>query len=259
MRHASLVLTGLLLAAALAAAPTGTPPAVLPFDPTKNNEDWLLAKWEEAMTKVDGLVADCEFTSIDKVFNAKDVYVGTAKYLRDKVATMASLELYKVGPKGALQKDVFKKFIYSGNFLYDFVPETKVVYVHTLTKSGQGMDNNLLSFIFGMKAADAKQKYDLTWGKPDANYYYLEVSPKLDQDKKDFKQARLVYLKSNFLVRQVWFVEANGNAVIWEFSKVAVNPPLKATEFSAPALEPGWRMEKAPSLNPSKTGAPAGS
>jgi TIGR03009 family protein len=254
MRHASLVLAGLVLtAAALWAQPGGPPPAPAPFDPTKNPEDWLLAKWEDAMTKVDSLMAECEFTSIDKVFNAKDTYRGTAKYLRSSGTTMASLELYKQDSKGVLQKDVFKKYIYTGKDLYDFVPETKIVYVHPFLKAGQTMDNNLLSFIFGMHAVDAKQRYELKWQPPDTNYYYLEVSSKQPQDKKDFKQARLVFLKSNFLVRQVWFVEANGNAVIWEFPKAAVNTNLiNAKDFEAPRLEPGWRMEKAPSLSPTK-------
>lgn len=251
MRRASLALVGLSLTAALLLGQQPTPPGPAPFDPAKFPEDWLLAKWEDAMSKVESLTADCEFTNIDKVFNAKDVYSGSAKYLRTKVAAMASLELYKEVKKGVLAKEPSKKFIYTGTYLYDFVPENKVVYVHQLPQQapGQGMDNNLLSFIFGMKAADAKQRYDLKWQPPDQLYYYLEITPKLAKDKQDFKQARLVFAKANFMVRQVWFVEANGNAVIWEFPKATVNVALKATDFGVPQVPAGWRLEKAPSLS----------
>jgi TIGR03009 family protein len=253
MPRASLVFVGLIASTALLMGQPAGNPAPAPFDPAKFPEDWLLAKWEETMSKVDSLVADCEFTSIDKVFNTKDIYTGKAKYLHTKVATMGSLELFK-NVKGVQDKAQFKKFIYTGNFLYSFVPENKVVLVQQLPKpaAGQGVDNNLLSFVFGMRAADAKQRYELKWQKPDENYYYLEVTPRLAKDKQDFKQARLVFVKSNFMLRQVWFIEPNQNAVIWGFPKTAINEPIKATEFGQPAVPPGWRLEKVASNNAGK-------
>jgi TIGR03009 family protein len=250
MRRAILILASLFVTAALLHGQPGNAPA--PFDPTKYPEDWLLAKWEDAMSKLESFVADCELTSIDKVFNAKDVFTGKAKFLRTKTASMGSLELYKEVSKGVQSKESFKKFIYTGTFLYNFVPENKVIVVHDMSSLGQGMDNNPLTIIFGMKAADAKQRYDLKWLPPDNSYYYLEVGSKLAKDKQDFKQARLVFLKSNFLLRQVWFVEANGNTVIWEFPTASVNSPLKVTDFTAPQVPAGWRMEKAPALTSGK-------
>jgi TIGR03009 family protein len=253
MPRASLFLVGLFATTSLLMGQSAGTPAPDPFDPSKFPEDWLVAKWEETMSKVDSLVADCEITSIDKVFNTKDVYSGKAKYLRTKAATMGSLELFKI-VKGVQDKNQFKKFIYTGNFLYSFVPENKVVLVQQLPKPapGQGVDNNLLSFVFGMRAADAKKRYELKWQKPDENYYYLEVVPKLAKDKQDFKQARLVFVKSSFMLRQVWFIEPNQNAVVWEFPKISINEPLKVTDFGQPALPPGWRLEKVASNNTGK-------
>ncbi len=255
MRRVTLTLIGLLWMGALASGQPGDAPAVS-FDPTKFPQDWLLAKWEEAMSKVDSLVAECQYTEIDKIFKNKIIYRGSAKYLRDKVATMASLDLVKIDEKtGVPVKDAFKRIIFNGNFLYDFVPEMKMVYVHKVPQAGNGkpMNNNLLTIITGgMKASDAKQRYQLKWLDPDSTYYYLEVTAKLPEDQKEFKQARLVFLKNTFLLYQVWFVKGNENSVIWDFPKVTPNAPLKATDFSMPALEPGWRLENASALMPGK-------
>jgi TIGR03009 family protein len=251
MRFASLVLAGLLLTAVALLAQQGNPQPAK-FDPTKNAEDWVVAKWEEAMSKVDSLVADCQLKSIDQVFKVEEKFVGKAKYLRTKVANMASLELDKVDKNGKpVVPEVFKKYIVTGNFLYQFVPETKTIFVHKMPKQdgGQLSNNNLLSLIFGMKAEDAKQRYGLKYAGADANYYYLTIEPKTAADKQDFKAARLTFIKTNFMVREVWFQEANGNQVFWDFPSAATNVNnLTATDFGQPKTPPGWQMKMAPDL-----------
>jgi TIGR03009 family protein len=154
---------------------------------------------------------------------------------------MASLELTRLD-----RKEVFEKYIITGTFLYQFVPDKKVVLVHDLPKPppGQVSDNNLVSLIFGMKAAQAKQRYDLQYKGYDNHYLYVEIAPKQTQDKRDFARARLVLLRSNYMPRQLWFQEPNGNEITWDFPRLTTPAKLTVLEFQRPELPPGWQFQR---------------
>ena len=40
-------------------------------------------------------------------------------------------------------------------------------------------NDNFLSFLFGMRAAEAKRRYDLKLEREDQHYYYIMVLPRL--------------------------------------------------------------------------------
>ena len=72
-------------------------------DPGPERDKWLdavLNHWETAMTKVTSLQAECERVAEDKVFKNKEVYRGTAKYLKGDgpgQTSRASLYLVNTG------------------------------------------------------------------------------------------------------------------------------------------------------------------
>ena len=238
------VVPALLLTGALVMAQPGTPPA----DPNAGL-DQVLAGWEKALTSIKSLEAKCQRTTLDKVFQTKEVFSGTAKYLKGAgpgQTSRASLELFKETPQG-LNRNVFEKYICSGTFLYEYSPANKVIRIHDLPqpKQGQISDDNFLSFLFGMKAHEAKQRYQLTMTAPDQHYHYIHIKPNLQQDKADFTVARLVLLRANFLPAQVWFHQPNGNEVTWNF-KVDPNVDIPASVFAQPQLDPGWKFERMP-------------
>src|SRR6185295_8864096 len=101
---------------------------------------------------------------------------------------------------------------------------------------------------FGMGANQAQQRYDMEIvfpapGKPDPNYHYIQVTPKLAQDKGDFTVARLSLFRSNNLPAQIWYLQPNKNVIEWNFTEVQTNVqiPLK---FFQPDEIPGWRTER---------------
>lgn len=222
-------------------------------DPNAAKLDEVLNNWEKAMTSVQSIQVGCTRITLDKTFNNKETFKGMAKYLKSGLpgqGSRASLELYKDTDKGPRQ-DIFEKYICTGNFLYEYSPANKVIRVHELPppKPGQVADDNLLSFLFGMKAAEAKQRYALTYVPPPATdkwYYYLKVQPKHAQDKADFTEARLVLLQSNYMPRQVWFHQPNGNEVTWDFPQMQTNVEIPLAHFQQPALPQGWQFEKMP-------------
>jgi len=241
MRYHWLALTCVLLGSVPAwgqQAPSA--PAAPALDPAKSQLDQILVNWEKAMTGVDKLVAQIVRTDTDKVYQSTTIFDGKAKFMRPN---RASLRLEKRG-----KPDVYEQLVYTGTYLYQYVPQQKEIRVHQLPapKSGQVSDETFLSFLLpGMKAIAAKERYHLTLLPPPPNdtwYYYILIQPKVNADKSEFTRARLVINRSTYMPRELWFEEPNGNESKWDFPRVEINAPLPATEFSTPTPPAGWRL-----------------
>jgi TIGR03009 family protein len=202
--------------------------------------DRCLAGWEKAFTKTDTLVAEVSRTETSETFQVSKVFAGTFKYRK---------------PGGFIlemsQKDEpenFEKIVVSGSTLYQYVPGRKEIRQLHLppARPGQIADDNFLSFLFGMKAEEAKRRYDLKLIKEDQYYAYVGINPRLDADKADFRTARLVLLKETLLPRQLWFEPAHGHTVTWDVLRIRRDVPLLEKEFTAPRVPPGWRLIELP-------------
>jgi TIGR03009 family protein len=223
----------------LAAQQSAAPAA----DPNRDQLDSLLVRWEQQMRGVQTILAQCSRTSVDKTFLMTDVFEGTAKYMKPN---FAMLELQKKG-----NAQIFEKYVCTGSFLYEYVPQNKEIRVHELPapKPGQVADDNFLSFLFGMKAEEARRRYDLRLAKIDNWYIYIEILPRFPADKQDFQKARLVLNKQSFLPRELWFQQVNGNEVKWDIPKVESGAALNRTEFVSPNVPAGWKMVRVPRPN----------
>jgi TIGR03009 family protein len=237
MRGFPLALAGLLVGTTLYAQ---QPPAPAPAAPQSANLDTLLQRWELEMKNIQQLSAELRRTTVDKVREDKDEFVGVAKYMKPNFAILEMQK--KTNPQ------VFEKYICSGTYLYEFVPGSKLIRAHELPppKAGQVGDDNFLSFLFGMKAEEAKKRYELKIVKEDQYYYYVHVLPRLAADKADFQEARLALNKTSFLPREVRFTQPNGNEIIWDISKIDPSARLDRREFGQPATPPGWNLQRVP-------------
>jgi len=215
------------------------PPAAPAADPKL---DQMLQRWEKEMSSITSLSADLTRSTVDKVWGGNDVFVGKAKYVKPNFA------LLEVQKKDA--PAVYEKFLCTGTFLYQYVPASKVINVFQLPQPQPGqpaVNNDFLSFFFGMKATEAKLRYDLKLVKEDQWYYYLEVQPKLATDKADFSRARLVLNVTTMLPREVWFEQPNGNEVKWDLPKVERDVKIDRAEFAPPVQLPaGWNLVRVP-------------
>ena len=89
-------------------------------------------------------------------------------------------------------------------------------------KQGQINDDNFVGMLFGMKALDAKQRYDSACGptplgRQQGLYYYIGVKPRDTQDKAEFTKARLVLTASTYLPRRNLVPAAQRKHDAWEF------------------------------------------
>ena len=248
MRYSWLTVAGLLLAGAATHAQTPsttgtgtTPPAVPALDPAHNRLDALLLRWEREMGNIKTLETQCIRTTKDKTFGDTDVFEGFAKYLKP---SMALLKLDKKGKPG-----VFEEYICNGRYLYEFRPLDKVIRIHELPppKSGQLVEDSFLTFLFGMRADEARRRYDLKLTKEDENWTYIQVVPRLPADKADFQRAELVLSSKTFMPRRLWFEQPNGNEITWELPAIdSSGAHVTANDFGKPAVPTGWKMELAP-------------
>jgi TIGR03009 family protein len=253
MRTVWLALSGMLLVGtALHAQQQAPPTAPAPpaLDPAHNKLDGFLVQWEEKMKGIQSLSAEITRTKQNKVYGTVDVFEGKAKYLKPNLALLDLRRRDK--------PNIFEKFICTGTYLYEFSPQNQQVRIHELPppKPGQVADDNFLAFMFGMKAEEAKRRYEIKLSGEDKHYIYLDVAPRFDADKADFQKARIALLRSTLLPRALNFVEANGNVVNYDIPAIETNGRLDRNEFTSPALPPGWKYVRIPRTDDAAT-APA--
>ena len=210
--------------------------------PTQENLDTVLRAWEKSMTDLKNFTCVVERESFDKALQAKDESKGYAMFLKTtspKDGSRAKMLMRN------LRTQVDEQFIVSGVFLYEYVPAQKLVRVHNMPndKKGGGQES-FLSFLFGMGAKEAKERYqmELILPKvPDKFYHYIRVQPKLPQDKGDFTEARLSLLRANNLPAQIWYHQPNGKEITWNFTELKVDlPNLPVKYFEPETPKAGW-------------------
>jgi len=217
--------------------------------------DGILKQWELQMQRIEFLTANLTLVEKDKVFNAARTSSGTAKYLKsgspNQPVLLASLEFRKEN-----KTETDRKFLCTGNFLYELDFGQKVVRAFEMPKPkpGQVADDSFLTFIFGMKAEEAKSRYNLNLDKEDQYYSYISITPKLPADRADFQRAQLVLLRTTFLPRRLWFEKPNGDETTWDIPVIDTKKPVDRKEFDPPQLGKDWRWMQASA--PSVSGAP---
>jgi TIGR03009 family protein len=256
MRPYGLVLTALFSTGVLATAQTPpaakTPPASAAPSAAQAAAaqaaaaqalDRHLLRWEQKMREVQTLSAQLTRLDKDKVFTATQKYTGFAQYMKSGTGPSAlNLGLLELRLDG--KADLAEKIVCTGTYLYQFMPAQKEIRAIELPrpKAGQVADDNFLSFLFGMKAEEAKRRYVLTLAKEDTWYIYVDVAPRFPADKADFQRARLVLNKDNFLPRQLWFEHGNGNETTWDIPRLQAGAALDRRNFDAPKPPPGWKL-----------------
>jgi TIGR03009 family protein len=248
MRYCWPVVAGVvLLCGALAAQqpPQGT--SNQSFDPSKDPLDALLAQWEEKMKAVDTISANIVRTRDDAVFKNREIFEGTAQYMKPNFAL---LDLHMRG-----QPTRIEKYVSTGTYLFEYAQANRELRFHELPppKPGQATgDDNFLSFLFGMKADDAKRRYDIKFIGPgqDQFYYYLEITPRSAADRQDFQKASVALTKGTLLPRLLTLDAANGDRTQWDLPKVEVGVRLNRQAFDKPPLPPGWKMVRVARQDP---------
>ena len=96
-----------------------------------------LNRWEQEMLKVQTLAATIKLIEKDKTFETTSASIGVAKYMKlgsgTSTVNLASLELRREG-----KADLDKKFLCTGNYLYQVLFEAKEIRAFEMPKPKQG-------------------------------------------------------------------------------------------------------------------------
>jgi TIGR03009 family protein len=242
MRHCLLV-AGLFLigGSGLGQAPQQQPPASTPaLDPQNNRLDAMLLEWEARMKGIESLKAKIVLQTEDKAFRTRDTFEGIAKY---KKPNLAILDLSMQN-----RPDKIEKLICTGTFVYRYAPESREIRVYDLTpKAGQVSEDNFLSFLFEIKAAEAKRRYEVSFfNETDKNYFILKILPRYAADKAEFQVAYLALSRTTLLPRTLIMDDPKGNRTQWDIPIIESGANLDRREFTAPALPSGWTFRRMP-------------
>ena len=211
------------------------------LDPNSHLDSYLM-RWENEMKGVTSIVVpNCVRT--DKQPGIIKTWKGEARYLKPNYAALRLVQ--QEDPK------FYELMISTGTNLYEYRPQTQKLVIHELPPAKFGaFDNNLLSFLFGMSAMDAKKRYDLTLtrdiGPENPNYIYIGITPRYVEDKKEFVRAQLVLFSATMLPRRLWFEQPQptGSEVTWDLPNMETRAQLHVTDFDPPPAPKGWNTER---------------
>jgi TIGR03009 family protein len=235
------------------------PPGNMETPLPKELED-LLVKWEENSGKIERLRGDFDRYVYDMVYLAEQRAVGMFYYLAPDQGRMdfGPVPNDKVPPridkaKGrfSLQSQPKQRWICNGKDIYIIDDDQKLYdVIHIpLQQQGRNIINGPLPFLFGMKAQQAKARYNLSLGdkhspqgqvvtgangKPVrlAPQLHIVAIPQLPVDRTEWQRAD-VLLTKDFLPRAIRLINATGTKetsyvfypepVIGEDKKMLVN------------------------------------
>ena len=148
-------------------------------------------------------------------------------------------------------------FIFNGKSLYQYEFKTKQVIENVLPApeaGGKSMPGPL-AFVFGMTAAEARARFDMTIEREfsrelkgeTVEYAQIHAVPKTESDRADFKVVTIVVERKTFLPRQIVIEEPEGNTQDWRFTAIESNvkPPITAGNPDFQPLKPpsDWKKK----------------
>ncbi|HMP60328.1 MAG TPA: hypothetical protein PKD86_13355, partial [Gemmatales bacterium] len=192
-------------------------------------------------------------------------FYGEAKFMRiDEKSYGGMILAREMLPDGKVSEENYEKYLFTGAYLYTFLPREKTVLVQGLAPQDTGQPPGAaMPFFFGMKKDELRRRYQLEVVKIDEHYTYLGVRPLLASLQQDFHYARLVvlnhdYVKANaqgqqalwiprYMPKQLYWIEPNKSEVTWDMVMILRNPPetvVKRDDFDRNRqIPPGWKQQ----------------
>jgi TIGR03009 family protein len=225
----------------LSSSPAPPAAAPTPADPVL---DGVLRRWEQEMQRFQTLALKLSRIDEDKTLHIVTKYTGFAYFMKTGSGpTARNLVLLQTSREGS--NEIAEKFVCTGTFFYLFNPSTKEIQARELPRGGPGAmaDDNVLG-MFGVRAEEARRRYNLKLTKQDDYYIYIEIVPRFRRDQEEFKWARIVLDKRNFLPRQLQYLQPNNDQVVWDFpdKDVQVNVKMDQRWFDRPETPKGWKF-----------------
>jgi TIGR03009 family protein len=246
-------LAALLVAVSASAQPPavpGGPPIPPPAPPGAQADPKLdahLAQWEKRMSGVSNFRTVIDLTRTEDTFKKKTNFTGVVLCMKPNFAIL------RLDNANDAKKIDYEAYQCDGKNLYVFDGLKKTV-TRVKLQQNQGVDNVMLDFLGGMKAADVKKRFDVKLFNEDANYIYLDIKPTLPADQREFNQIRMALFKDTpttakwaYLPAQVFLLKPNRDTEEWKFSETQLDiAGVKAELFAFAKPPAGFELKDAP-------------
>lgn len=230
----------------------------------------VLRNWEKATGRVQTLQGKHHRFIYDEVFEVEKRADGIFYYRApDKgridisaVKITADKKSGKTGKGGKpfkLQSDRPERWVCDGKQILQVNDTQKTVEQFPIPPQAQGQNimEGPLPFLFGMPADKAKRRYFLKLLKITETQVLLEVKPRWRQDAANWREAKVILQKRNYLPSAVQLTDPAGNLVtVYTFSDLKVNQkpllPWQGDPFNPRLI--GYKWIKSDSRVPSVVG-----
>ncbi|QVL32773.1 TIGR03009 domain-containing protein [Telmatocola sphagniphila] len=203
--------------------------------------DQILQAWEARMTKTESFSMKVIRKETEPVRKTEVVLEGTANIQKP---SLALFDLQESGPKASKRE----RFLADGKNLFQYDFKTQQIKTFALPKGNGIGDNLFFSLLSGMKAEDAKERFVMKYLLEDTDYAYIDIVPKKNSDKQEFKVARLTlvinskkYPNSFMLPRQIYYIANNGETIQYDLLEHKINKEIPANYFKL-IVPNGWKL-----------------
>lgn len=120
-----------------------------------------------------------------------------------------------------------QKWICTGNEILIINPVAKEFELFPIPEQmrGEKISQSPLPFLFGMKADEAKRRFELRLHGQNDNAWFIDAIPRTQMDSQNYKHARIVLHKQSFVPMKVYLIDPAGSIMTeYTFVDVKVNP-----------------------------------
>jgi TIGR03009 family protein len=225
----------------------------------------LLLQWEGQSAKLKTLEVSIYRIDKNPAWGEEEHYQGHAAF---KTPQLAFLDFRKVNlqvkadPKAKDKKAVtpviknkaidskpYETIVCTGQEVWHYRYDVKQIFVYPLDKNQRkrALEEGPLPFLFNMRAAEAKQRYEMVLQGQDEKKYLVMIKPLLPEDKDSFSLA-WVYLDKGYLLPTRIYLLApdRKSSKDFQLSDIHANDPVKERYFVG--VDPGkpWKVERNP-------------
>ncbi len=199
----------------------------------------ILKDWERESAKIKVLHGEHQRCEFNKVFGVEKQSKGMFYFeAPDKgridmqgIAVKPGTKSKTINPDTklpyALDSGMDQGWICTGNEVLVLTPSEKQFEAFPIPPNMQGekIIQSPLPFLFGMKAEEAKRRFQLTLRGQNETSYVIDAVPRLQMDAQNYSHAMIALDKTNFIPRGVQLIDPAGTQMTkYTFSEIKVNP-----------------------------------
>ncbi len=259
---------------------TARPPAEqLRIEPLPPELEKILLEWERQSSKIEKLVGEHQRIVYNGVFEVEKRSDGKFYYespdkgridlkgMKIDDAEVSKRVNKKSGQPYRIEADQETRWICTGKEVMNINDDEKTFEMFPLPPDLQGANiiNGPLPFLFGMKAEEAKKRFEISFvaeddpKKNNKNVVWLTARPRQMADKENFQEATIILDRTRYLPHAVKLLDPSGNMeTVYNFpaNKLHINqtsmvPPIFRNDPFHPTLR-GYKMVQQEVVDPRK-------